>query len=941
MNKLSIFLLGVFFYTSVNAQLSQNSSIQSLDENNTWIKIQNANTQDPDDAIAIVKEYYAIGEDDSFELERVKIDDFGFAHYRYYQTHNSVKVYGAQLLMHFKKDGSIIVNAKLINEISTSGQYQLSEAEALQKAKDFIGADQYYWEIPGMEALIKELEKDVNATYFPSGELFLAGLNRSNEGSEYEVNWKFEIYAKGEKMRTFVFVNAINGEISFTIDGIHTSSSDGVAHTRYHGVQDIITDSTGADNYGFLLKDDTRADGVRTLNMQENTDYDLAVDFTDADNIWDNANDEKDDAAGDTHWGMEMTYDYFLTEHGLDGFNNQGAQTLAYIHYDENYFNAFWNGQFLTFGDGSGNPLTSIDVVGHEFGHGVTEIAAGLEYSYESGALNESFSDIFGNAIEFWALPDSMASWDIGLSNFNFRNMADPNDEGQPDTYLGDLWHTDESDNGGVHYNSGVQNFWFYLLSEGGSGINDNGDAYEVEGLGIDVASKIAYINLNYYLSWNSQYYDAYEGSIQSATDLYGACSEEVRQTIKAWYAVGIGVNELSKDMAIKEVTIPMSSCYLTANESASLMIVYKYIGCDDELPIGSEYSISYSIDNADTISVDLILTEALQSGDTIYYTIDETLDLSEFGNHYINFWVSLEDDLITYNDVVYNQEVTHQVQLASEDIVGFESLTFSPDSFYVETGEHAEAKISTTAENTGSRGFKMTGVDVDPDLLVLPYEEEDNFTANPEFISKACFCVDASDWDNARLAFDMKQYFSEFWDEIYGENMSEYVSAMRLLVNGEQVGEQYHPNTETDDPYLTYYVNLDNYAGTTFEACFESIGFIRNAEDPVSGSNGDNTYLDNVRFADDAALSVNEESNSVFAVYPNPANSTFFIEVNNIQNDYTVSVIDALGRIVFEQGSDNSTNTIEVSLESYVKGIYIVRIQTESELLSKRVILQ
>ena len=191
MNKLSILLLGVFFYTSVNAQLSQSTTIQTLDENNTWIKIQDANTQDPDDAIEIVKEFYSIGEEDSFELDRVNIDNLGIAHYRYFQTHNDVKVNGSQLLMHFKKDGSIIVNAKLIKGITTSNQYQISEAAALQKAKDFINADQYYWEIPGMETLIKELEKDVNATYFPTGELVFAGMNNSKEGSAYEVNWKF------------------------------------------------------------------------------------------------------------------------------------------------------------------------------------------------------------------------------------------------------------------------------------------------------------------------------------------------------------------------------------------------------------------------------------------------------------------------------------------------------------------------------------------------------------------------------------------------------------------------------------------------------------------------------------------------------------------------------------------------------------------------------
>jgi hypothetical protein len=121
--------------------------------------------------------------------------------------------------------------------------------------------------------------------------------------------------------------------------------------------------------------------------------------------------------------------------------------------------------------------------------------------------------------------------------------MANPNLKNDPDTYLGTHWITSKTDNFGVHTNSGVQNFWFYLLSVGGSGTNDNSNAYSVTGLGMSKAVQIAYRNLSVYLTPTSNYAMARQFAIQSARDLYGNCSNEVTQTTAAWYAVGVGTN--------------------------------------------------------------------------------------------------------------------------------------------------------------------------------------------------------------------------------------------------------------------------------------------------------------------------------------------------------------------------------------------------------------
>ncbi len=290
-----------------------------------------------------------------------------------------------------------------------------------------------------------------------------------------------------------------------------------------------------AGNY--RLRQEARG-GVFTFDMKNGTSYASAVDFVSDDSLFLSSRDE---AGVSAHYGIESTYDYFKAVHNRDSYDNQGSPLISYVHYDNGYFNAFWNGQFMTYGDGNNNstPLTTIDICAHELAHGVTGSSAGLIYQNESGALNESFSDIFGTAVEFYTL-GSAANWLIGEDVGTFRSMSDPTQYGDPDTYKGQNWYFGSGDNGGVHTNSAVQNKWFYLLTEGGSGSDDNGRAYQLNGIGIEKAAKIAYRSLTVYLQPSSQYFHARLGSINAAADLYGGNSPELAAVIEAWNAVGV-----------------------------------------------------------------------------------------------------------------------------------------------------------------------------------------------------------------------------------------------------------------------------------------------------------------------------------------------------------------------------------------------------------------
>jgi Zn-dependent metalloprotease len=287
------------------------------------------------------------------------------------------------------------------------------------------------------------------------------------------------------------------------------------------------------------MRETGRGDGIQTWDMNQGTNYGSAVDFTNATNVWNNVNANQDEVAGDAHWGTEVTYDYFWLEHNRNSIDDNGFALYSYVHYDANYGNAFWDGQRMTYGDGDGSTtaFTALDITAHEITHGLTTFTANLEYANESGALSEGFSDIFGTCAEFYGKP-STANWtcgeDIGTI---IRSLINPNSSGNPDTYLGTNWDPGMQ----VHQNSTICSHWFYRLSEGGSGTNDNGDAFNVSGIGKVDASKIAFLTLTGYLTTNSDYADARFYSIIAASDIFTGCSPEVESTTNAWYAVGVG----------------------------------------------------------------------------------------------------------------------------------------------------------------------------------------------------------------------------------------------------------------------------------------------------------------------------------------------------------------------------------------------------------------
>lgn len=324
----------------------------------------------------------------------------------------------------------------------------------------------------------------------------------------------------------------------------------------------------------YRLREHERGGGIFTYDAMNGTSFNLSVDFVDDDL---NFTDDNARAGVSVHWGAEATYDYFNEFHGMNSFDNNGKRIISYVHVDDEWFNATMDGTRMRFGDGTGNatPLVSIDIVAHEYSHGVTGFSAGLIYQSEYGALNESFSDVFGNSVEFnteGAVPD----WGVGSGPIQLRSMSDPKLYGQPDTYQGENWADPTNlnfDDGGVHVNSGIQNYWFYLLSDGGSGTNDNSDAYNITAIGMEDAAKIAFRNLTVYLMPTSEYDDARLGSIYAAADLFSENSTQYQTVIDAWNAVGVNRPYFVATIGIESDTLDFRAEVSLAEDTISVSI--------------------------------------------------------------------------------------------------------------------------------------------------------------------------------------------------------------------------------------------------------------------------------------------------------------------------------------------------------------------------------
>ncbi|MGV9398935.1 M4 family metallopeptidase [Streptomyces sp. NPDC003668] len=474
-----------------------------------------------------------LGAKERLVVKDVVKDVDGTVHTRYERTYAGLPVLGGDLIVHTAKSGKaegVTKAAKSAVKVA-SLKPQITAAKAEKQA---VGA-------------ARTLGSD-KARADGARKVIWAGSGKPVLAYETVVGGFQE---DGTPNQLHVITDAATGKKLYEYQGIENAT--GTGKTLYSGTVSLNTNLSGST---YQLYDTSRG-GHKTYNLARGTSGTGTL-FTDADNVWGtgtaSSSSTDQTAAADAAYGAQETWDFYKSTFGRNGIKNNGVGAYSRVHYSSGYVNAFWDDSCfcMTYGDGSSNthPLTSLDVAGHEMSHGVTSNTAGLNYSGESGGLNEATSDIFGTGVEFYAANSS----DVG--DYLIGEKININGNGTPLRYMdkpskdggsADYWSSTVG-NKDVHYSSGVANHFFYLLSEGSGAKTINGVSYNsptyngaaVTGIGRAKALQIWYKALTTYMTSTTKYSGARTATLNAASALYGSTSAEYKAVAAAWTAVNV-----------------------------------------------------------------------------------------------------------------------------------------------------------------------------------------------------------------------------------------------------------------------------------------------------------------------------------------------------------------------------------------------------------------
>ena len=402
---------------------------------------------------------------------------------RFQQRQSGIPIMGAELIVHLDDARNILaVSGKTLPQTGLTTTPVVDGAAAAETALDTVA---------------KEYAVDRGALAASAPELWLysPALIGAEEGPTTLV-WRMEVTPQALlPIRELVLVDAQRGSVRL----------------RFNQVETIKNRAT------YTLNNTTTLPGTLVC-----TESNPTCSGGDADTV----------AA---HLYAGDTYDFYLANHGRDSLNNAGMALVSSVHYGQpGYQNAFWNGSQMAYGDGFS---AADDVVGHELTHGVTQYTSNLFYYYQSGAINESLSDLFGEFIDQTnghGNDSAAARWLLGEDvpgGGAIRNMQNPPALSNPDKMSSSYYYFGPGDNGGVHYNSGINNKAAYLMVDGGT---FNGQA--IAGLGIPKVAKIYYEVQTHLLTSGSDYADSPTPSIRAATISWAR--RALRQAIVSRFAM-------------------------------------------------------------------------------------------------------------------------------------------------------------------------------------------------------------------------------------------------------------------------------------------------------------------------------------------------------------------------------------------------------------------
>ena len=487
---------------------------------------------------------------EEFVIKSVETDELGTTHVKAHQQFNGISIYGTEIIVHGKNLNFDFLNGSYFPTIANiNTQPTIDQARCKKIVEENISIKPQYTE--NVKLLFKNIQDKVELVIYHHEEKFLlvyhvVTYKNLIERWEYfvdaqngEIIKKFESMCKFHNHKTEDKCNVTAEEI---LDGKATANALDLfgtsrllntyqVGTKYYlldGSRDIFATPANKmpnDPSGVIWT----IDAFNTSPEKENFNYDH---ITSTNNTWSNR------IGVSAHYNGGKSFEYFRTTFGRKSINGLGGNIVSIINVADDdgssMGNAFWNGQAMFYGNGDAafQPLArGLDVAGHEMSHGVIENSANLEYQGESGALNESFADVFGVLIDRddWKIGEDVVKTSAFPSGA-LRSMDNPHN-GAATNDFNRGWqprHYDErykgtEDNGGVHINSGIPNWAFFKFATV---------------VGKDKAEKVYYRALTTYLTKSSKFVDCRIAVIKSATDLYGVT--EANAAKKAFDEVGI-----------------------------------------------------------------------------------------------------------------------------------------------------------------------------------------------------------------------------------------------------------------------------------------------------------------------------------------------------------------------------------------------------------------
>ena len=543
-------------------------------------------------------------------------DKYGWKRTKYQQYHNDYLVMGAVYTLHSKsgllqKGTGIVVPHLAVTTQVNDLQDQIKELE-LSRYTEKVNVN------PIDTVIMSRSYPDQHGGY-----ALAIGLEVTNENPQTPI-------------REIIYLNAKTGHVIFIENKILHQSTSANAKTKYYGEQEIITQKR--DDGRYILRDTTRGAGVVTINGDDrDNDFDYGyADFENDSTNWDWDGTWQNEVSTDAHYCASRYYDWMLEMFGWEGVDGLGGELICINNTaGKFYVNAYWNGTATHYGNGdcaNYDPLTTLDVVGHEFAHGFTKFSSGLIYRNQSGALNEAISDIIGKSLEY-AYDFDNFDWFIG-NRFRinedagiFRSMSNPNDRNDTKYYDGNFWYRSAGDNGGVHSNSGLLNYWFYLLAEGQTGVNEVEYSFNVPELGFEKTLDVVYGMQTGYLTENSTFIDAMYSSLEVAKDYWTENSLEYLAVEEAWLAVGLYPTIDDFDLSIESTE---DEIYLCPGDEQVTTVIIRNVGrqaynlstVELVVALGNDFNIveillPQNFNPGDSILVETPLDFALQDGES------------------------------------------------------------------------------------------------------------------------------------------------------------------------------------------------------------------------------------------------------------------------------------------------------------------------------------